>query len=109
MTTLSASFNQSPSETKRYLLDYTLFLSVGEQVDSFEVTVIQTGGPTTGPALVVTDLTLLPANSAGLVLGAVYYISGGNDGCVYEVQFLCTTSVGQILEDVIQYVLAEKT
>jgi len=107
MSSISARFRQSPTETKRYVLNYTLQLAPGEAIASLAINVIQTGGPTTGPALVIESVALLPPVN-GVVPGAAYFISGGTDQGQYEVQFLATTSVGQILEDVVQYVLAEK-
>lgn len=108
MTTLSASFRQSPAETKRYVMDYTLQLAPGEGIESMAINIVQTGGPTIGvPALVVNNTALLPPVK-GVVLGAAYYVSGGGDACQYEVQFLATTTIGQILEDIVQYILAEK-
>jgi hypothetical protein len=105
---ISANFNQSPSETKRYVLDYTLQLATGEGISSVAINIVQTGGPTVGqPAFVVDNLALLPPVN-GIVLGAAYFASGGGNGCQYEVQFLATTSIGQILEDVVTYTLAEK-
>ena len=109
MTTISARFKQSPAENKRYVLDYTLQLATGESITNVTATVTQTPG--TGlatPALAVTSIVLLPPVS-GAVLGAAYFVSGGVDGGQYEIKFLATTSVGQVLEDVVSYVLAEKT
>lgn len=106
MTTLSARFRQSPSETKRYVLDYTLQLAPGESIVSVASNVVQNSG-TASPPLAVTGVALLPPVNT-VVPGAVYLISGGVDQGQYEVQFLATTSIGQILEDVVSYVLAEK-
>jgi hypothetical protein len=107
MTTLSARFSQSPAETKRYVMDYTLQLAPGEAIASVAINVVQTGGPTTGHALVVNNVVLLPP-VGGVVLGAAFFVSAGADACQYEVQFLATTTVGQILEDIVQFNLAEK-
>lgn len=108
MTMLSARFAQSPVETKRYVMDYTLQLASGESISSIAVNIVQTAGPTTGlPAFVINNVALLPPVK-GVVLGAAFYASAGGNGCQYEVQFLATTSIGQILEDIVQFVLAEK-
>jgi hypothetical protein len=107
MTTLSARFAQSPAETKRYVMDYTLQLASGEAIESVAVNVTQTGGPTTGPALLINAIALLPPVN-GVIPGAAFFASGGADGCQYEVQFLATTTIGQILEDIVQFALAEK-
>lgn len=107
MTTLSARFNQSPAETKRYVMDYTLQLAAGESIASIAVNVRQTAGPTTGAALLINNVALLPPVKT-LVLGAAFFASEGADACQYEVQFLATTTIGQILEDIVQFVLAEK-
>lgn len=108
MSIFSAKFKQSPVEVKRYVLDFTLQLATGESVSSIAITVIQTGGIVLGsPPLVVSSVALLPP-VGGAVLGAAYFVSGGIDTGVYEVKFLTTTSIGQVLEDVVQYRLAEK-
>lgn len=107
MSQISARFNQSPAETKRYVMDYTLQLAVGEGIASVAVNIVQTGGPTDGPVLVIDNVALLPPDPTA-VLGAAFFASGGNDACQYEVQFLATTSIGQIFEDIVQFVLAEK-
>jgi len=106
MTTLSARFRQSPSETKRYVLDYTLQLAPGESISSVAVNIVQVSGAAS-PVLAVTGVALLPPVGT-VVPGAAYYVSGGVDQGQYEVQFLATTSIGQILEDVVSYILAEK-
>jgi hypothetical protein len=104
MSTLSARFTQGPKEVKRYLLDYTLFLVTGESVVSIAQSVSNLGMPPQGsPPLVVSTIVLGPGG-----LQALYLISGGVDGQSYEVTFLATTSVGQVLEDVVQYDIAEK-
>lgn len=108
MSTISARFAQSPAETKRYVMDYTLQLALGESISSIAVNIVQTAGPTTGlPVFVINNIALLPPVK-GVVLGAAFYASAGGNACQYEVQFLATTSIGQILEDIVQFVLAEK-
>lgn len=106
MSTFQAKFTQSPAESKRYVLDYTLFLAPGESIVSIATSIVQTAGGVT-PALVINNMALLPP-VGGVVLGAAYFASGGVNQGVYEVQFLATTSIGQILEDVVQYTLVEK-
>ncbi len=107
MSTFSGVFKQSPAETKRYVLDYSLQLAVGESITGVTAIVTQISGAAT-PAFLVTGIALLPAVN-GQVTGAAYYASGGANPGVYEVKFLGTTSIGQVLEDVVQYTLAEKT
>lgn len=106
MSTFDAKFKQSPAENKRYVLDYTLFLASGEAIVSVAIAITQTAG-LASPPLVVNSLALLPP-VGGVVLGAAYFVSGGVDQGQYEVQFLATTTLGQILEDVVQYNLSEK-
>lgn len=110
MSTLSARFTQSPAEVKRYVMDYTLQLAPGENIDSIAVNIVPTAGPATAigaPPLQVTGAALLPPVK-GQTIGAAFFVSGGVDQGQYEVQFLATTSLTQILEDVVQYTLAEK-
>lgn len=105
MSTLSARFKQGPQEVKRYLLDYTLFLSAGETVTGVVPSITNMTTPPLGsPPLVVSSVTLGPGG-----LQAFYFISGGATGQSYEVTFLATTSITQVLEDVVQYDIAEKT
>lgn len=106
MSTLSARFTQSPEEVKRYLLDYTLQLSAGEVVVSITAAITNLGQPPLGaPPLVCNNITIGPSPA----LQVLYYISGGLDSQSYEVTFLATTSIGQVLEDVVEYDIAEKT
>lgn len=106
MSTYSAKFTQSPAETKRYVVDYSLQLATGEQINSVAVSINQITGATS-PALVINNVALLPPVS-GIVSGFAYFASGGVTLGTYEVQFLATTSLGQILEDVVFYTLVEK-
>lgn len=103
MSQLSASFRQSPNETKRYILDFTLDLDPGETVLS---TVIAITSPTNAPATPALTCTNVLVSPNGLQI--VFYISGGVDGNSYEVQFLTKTSLSKVLEDVVQYNIAVK-
>lgn len=106
MSTLSARFTQSPEEVKRYVLDYTLFLSAGETITGITATISNLTTPPVGaPVLVVSSIALGPSPT----LQVVYYVSGGADSQSYEVTFLATTSIGQTLQDVVQYDIVEKT
>jgi hypothetical protein len=108
MTTPSARFTQSPTERKRYVLDYTLFLSGGEEITNVTFAVTQNSG-VASPALLVDGVALTPANPAGFVIGVAFFASAGVNNAQYEITFLATTSVGQILEDVVIINLLEKT
>jgi hypothetical protein len=107
MSQISARFNQSPAEVKRYVLDYTMQLATGESIDSIAVNVVQVGGVTTVAPFVIDNVALLPPES-GVVLGAAFFASGGDNNTQFEIQFLATTSLNQILEDVVSFTLAEK-
>jgi hypothetical protein len=105
MSTFQARFKQSPAERKRYVLDYTLFLAPGENIVSVATAITQNAGAAS-PPLVINGMALLPQVN-NQTIGAAYFCSGGVDGGVYEVQFLATTSIGQVLEDIVQYTLQE--
>jgi hypothetical protein len=107
MSNFAAVFKQSPAETKRYVMDFTLDLASGESITTVTVNITQTGGVTGGPALAATNIALLPAVS-GQVTGFAFFVSAGATACTYEVQFLVTTSLTQVLEEVVQYNLLEK-
>jgi hypothetical protein len=98
MPRYSAQFTQSPNEKRRYMLDYTLDLSSGEGVTSMATpNVINTPGQIIVDPLVVNGVVIGPGG-----LQVVFYVSGGDANNDYEVQFLATTTAGQIKEDVIK-------
>lgn len=99
MSLITARFRKSPAEARRYLLDYTLDLAVGESVTGIATSVISTTGEL-APALVVNNVVLAPA-VGGIVSQATFFLSGGTAGQSYEVQFLATTSIAQTIETVV--------
>ncbi len=106
MSLISARFRQSPTEARRYLLDYSLDLAVGESVSGIATSVISTSGEVS-PTLVVNNVVLAPA-VGGIVNQATFFLSGGTSGQSYEVQFLATTSIAQIIETVVAVVIQVK-
>lgn len=101
---LSARFNQSPAEKKRYLLDYTLQLAAGEIITGIVVAISSPTDGVNAGAFAITGVAIAPGN-----LQAAYFAAGGLDQTTYNVQFIATTSVGQRLEDIVEYNLREKT
>ena len=96
MTTLSARFKKSPGERQRYILDYTRDLDAGETVTVVATAITSTTGNPT--ALIVDGILIAPSG-----IQVVFYAGAGIDTNVYEVQFLATTSLGKILEDVVEF------
>ncbi len=107
MSQYAAKFVQSPAEVKRYVMDFTLDLAAGENVETI-TTAIQQNSGVASPALVVNSIALLPANSAGQVYGFAFFVSAGVNAGIYEVQFLVTTSLGQTFEEIVLFTLVEK-
>jgi hypothetical protein len=108
MSRLSGRFTQAPEERRRYILNYTLTLSEGEFVTSMAVPVItrtfpQGAAPVT--PLVIDSVVIGPTPFTSVI----FYASGGDDNTVFEVQFLATTSTGQIIEDVIEFSIESDT
>jgi len=106
---ISARFNQGPIENKRYLLDYTLELALGEILTA--VVALSITSPTdlvNAGGFQITSIAIAPAPS----LQAAYFASCANptlaDGQQYLVQFQATTSLGQVLEDIVVYNVKEK-
>lgn len=99
MSVITARFNLSPSESRRYLLDYSLDLGVGESITGISFTVSSPSGEVS-PTLTVTNVVLAPAVN-GVVNQATFFLSGGTAGQTYEVDFLATTSIAQIIETVV--------
>lgn len=99
MSKLSGRFTQAPEEKRRYILNYNLTLSAGETVSSIVVnSITQVFGKTTVAPFVINGIVIGPGNTQ-----VVFFASGGDDQTDYEVQFLATTSVGQIIEDVVYF------
>lgn len=103
MSTISAKLKQTPSERKRYVLDWDAQLSEGEIVLVIETTITSPTNAPVSPALVIDSITIGPTGRQ-----AVFYASGGADVHTYEVQFFATTSIAQELEDIAQFDIAEK-
>lgn len=100
MSNLSGRFTQTPGERRRYILNYTLTLSAGEFISSVNLaSITQTFGKVTIAPLVIDGVLIGPDPFTEVVL----YASGGDDQTIFEVQFLATTSTGQIIEDVIEF------
>lgn len=93
MTTLSARFKQGLSEVRRYVIDYTLQLSPGEILTTLTPTI---SSPSGGTGLVVNSVAIASDGKT-----AAFYVSGGQTGQSYEIDFLGATSIGQTFEDVI--------
>ena len=90
------SFKQTPQEKKRYTISYADWLDTGEVVDS----VVYGIDNTTVPPLLVESSMIQPDG-----LGISFYVSGGLDEQVYQLNVLMTTDAGQRKEDYIAYVV----
>lgn len=102
MSKLSGRFTQAPEERRRYILNYTLTLSEGERVTSMAVPVIsQTFGKVSVAPFVISGVAIGPDPFTSVV----FYASGADDDTIWEIQFLATTSAGQIIEDVIEFTI----
>lgn len=87
-----ARLQKSPSERKRYTVNYNNWLAESETIveKSFVIT------PATVPPL---ELVTSAVNPSGK--GLVFYIGGGVDKEVYKIEVFITTSDSQIKEDTI--------
>lgn len=107
---ISARFDQDPIENRRYLLDYTLQLAAGELLTAVVVNSItsQTDGSNAG-GFQITSIAIAPTPS----LQCAYFASCANpteaDQNIYVVEFKATTSLGQVLTDVVVYNIKAKT
>lgn len=109
---ISASFQQSPLETKRYLLDWTAQLAQGETVTSLVATVSSNTDPNNNGGAQVTGIAITPAgNQAAFFMSFTNPGPGANtaDNQTYLVSFVATTSLTQQWQDVVQFVVSNKT
>ena len=93
MSVLSARFKQGLLEVRRYVIDYTAQLSPGETVTTITPTI---SSPSGGSGLVVASIAIASDGKT-----AAFYVSGGQVGKFYEIDFLSATSIGQTFEDVV--------
>lgn len=85
--------SKTPSERKRYAIDYSQWLDTAEALSSFSFSVT----PTTGVAPLTVEGAAL--NSAHNAIS--FFATGGDVGVQYVVDVIATTSGGQIKEDTI--------
>ncbi|MFI5397604.1 MAG: hypothetical protein ACHQ9S_18865 [Candidatus Binatia bacterium] len=108
MSLTTARFNQSPSEVKRYLVDFTLDLATGESLVSIPAPTITSPSGELIPTLVVSSIALAPA-VGGQITMFTFFVSGGTAGQNYEIDFLASTTLTQVLECVVAFNTAVKT
>jgi hypothetical protein len=89
-----ANFIKSPSERKRYTIDYSDWLDTSETISSITFTVTPTG---TGALQIDAYSIANPATSV------VFFANYGVANINYTVDVIMTTSGGQIKEDTIQF------
>lgn len=89
-------FTKTPTEVKRYKIDYSHWLDTGEYVSSVSFSIISSN---TG------SLTFSPNDINPTDTSVTFLVLGGTDGETYEVSVTMTTSLSQIKQDVIYYVV----
>lgn len=88
-------FTKTPDEVKRYGINYTKWLDTSEQV--YTITLQVTGGD-----------GLLVANRASISPDAkevVFFVSAGTAGKNYNVIVEISTTIGQVREDTIPFIV----
>lgn len=88
-------FTKTPDEIKRYGVDYSQWLDTTEQVNS---TTLAVSGP---------DNTLTATQSSISSDGrkVAFFVSGGTSGKSYNVYVEARTTIGQLREDTIPFVV----
>lgn len=96
MSGLIGSPTKTPTEIKRYKIDYSDWLDTGETVISKTFTASGDG-----------NLITVPTSSiAGDGQSVTFFIAGGDDGNTYELLVQVVTSGGQTKEDELQVTVA---
>lgn len=89
-------FTKTPTEAKRYKIDYSHWLDASEYVSAVSFSTISTNigliNCIAGP-IGATDTTV------------TFFATGGTDGQTYEVAVTMTTSGNQIKQDVIYFIV----
>jgi hypothetical protein len=81
-----AKYTKAATDRKRYQIDYTDWLDVGETVSGVSFSIDDNVDT---PVLVVDDVMVLPTG-----LGVQYYVSGGITGRTYRVLADLETTIG---------------
>jgi hypothetical protein len=92
MTDPIGAATKTSTEIKRYKIDYTDWLDIGETVTAVTYTALGSA-----PLITVSGATI---NAGGL--GVTFFINGGLDSYSYELKVEITTSGGQVKDDYIQ-------
>lgn len=89
-------FTQTPTENKAYVIDYSQWLTSAEFVNSVTFAITQATTPplVIGSQAISTDQTMVS-----------FFVSGGVDRTDYEVEVTMTSSIGQIKNDQVFYVV----
>jgi hypothetical protein len=93
-----AKYIKTPDERKRYTIDYSDWLDVGETVTDVAFAISNT----TTPPLVVEDDSLIDSST-----GVAFFVGGGDDGETYEVLVTIDTSGAQIKQSLIMFDVRE--
>lgn len=92
-------FVKTPSEVKRYSVEYSDWLDTGEFLQSATLNASVVPG---APLIVVKNA--IGASTTKLT----FLVSGGVDGATYTVEILATTTGGQVKEDTILFVVRDE-
>lgn len=97
-----AKYTQSPSEVKRYSIEYSDWLDTGENLGSatFAVT------PVTDPAFVVQSSQIV-AGDTGALSQLRFFVAGGVVNTSYSIVVTAETSGGQTKQDTVLFVLRD--
>lgn len=91
---------KSPSERKRYTLNYSSWLAASETITSKEFNVTPVSA--TNPLIVSTSAISADGKSI------VFYVAGGVDTEVYKIEVFINTSDSQIKEDTVSVYVKEQ-
>lgn len=88
-------FQKDPDERKRYGIDYSKWLDTTEEIQT--VTLAATGPDNT---LIANTSSVSPDGKK-----IVFFVQGGNTGKQYSVYVTIVTSISQVREDIIPFVV----
>jgi hypothetical protein len=106
---ISARFNQSSIETKRYLLQYQLQLASGEYLTSVTCTISSSTDADNNGGFQITSIAIAPSpNNYEAAFFASCTAPTVADQNIYNANFVATTNLGQVLQDVVVFNIANK-
>lgn len=100
MSKVAARFSKTPSERKRYDVDYSQWLEEGEQITGATATIYPVSASVDATPVYVDSIVILPGGT-----GLAFFANAGTAGRTYRLSLITQTTLSEIKEDGIVFVV----